>query len=130
MDDATRIERALNGEFLGDMAPILAREVRRLREAAAVDAGRMTADRFQRIVARLSTSGYCRSWLHLNQPTEEPWLMAVEVLEVGMLTPVRIPELERYGFRPHREGSRIYVVERGDELGRPFRPLASGGGGP
>jgi hypothetical protein len=80
----------------------------------------MTADELQRIALRLSNSGYCRHWLHWNDPSQEPWLMAIRVIDSsGWRVPIK--DLETRGFRLDAHPGYFYTVERTNEDGTPFR---------
>ncbi len=86
----------------------------------------MTATELQRIALRLSGYGWCRHWLHWNYPYQESWRMAIQLLnrEGDVYEPVRVPTLEEKGFwvdAIHGRPSYVYVIERTDEDGKPFR---------
>jgi hypothetical protein len=92
----------------------------------------VTASVLQGIALGLGNIGWCRYWLHWNYPQQQPWLMALDVRDVGG-EPAELyePDLRRRGFRGPLEVDfgdgagvgRVWVVERTDESGAPFRSL-------
>src|SRR4051812_26651416 len=87
----------------------------------------ITADELKRIALRLANQAWVRYWLHWNYPVESPWLMAIQARDAHGMG-VRIPDLEARGVADARGpgmGRQVYVVERRDADGTPFRsPLA------
>jgi hypothetical protein len=105
----------------------------------------MTATELQdKVVRMLANWGWCRYWLHWNYPRQEPWLMAVQVLELRPdrnpppYWPAPVPQLETMGFTPYTtyrpgtpaaetprprdvEPTWIYTIERTNDDGTPFR---------
>lgn len=85
----------------------------------------MTASELQRIALRLSNQGWCRHFLHWRYPCQDQWLMAIQFAEMderGRLRVATFKPLEAKGFRVVHEGiGLMYVIERTDEEGKPFR---------
>lgn len=86
----------------------------------------MTADRLRDMAGLLSNGCWCRYWLHWNHPQEDPWLMAlslIELREFGVAVDRTIygPDFEKEDFRiEHREGLRFLVIPRTNPDGSPF----------
>ena len=86
----------------------------------------MTIQELQRIVVRLSNSGWVRWWSNFDC-RETNVRMAIQVLDhagAGGLVPVPVRELEAIGFKEFDEakcGARyLYTIERTNEDGTPF----------
>lgn len=82
----------------------------------------MTADCLQNYAIRLGNSAWCRHWMHWNYPEQDPWLMAISLLDIkGRPTTAG---LEVHGFaRVEHDGLIVYTIARTDHAGQPFRSL-------
>jgi hypothetical protein len=83
----------------------------------------ITIEELHRIVVRLANQGWVRYWLHWNYPVETPWLMAIQIRDAHGWD-VSIPDLQSWEIADVREtgmGRQVYLVERLNEDGTPFR---------
>ena len=81
----------------------------------------MTASKLQSIVRNFARGAWVRYWLHWNYPEREPWMMAIQARDDSGSVH-EIPDLERVGFiRTDHHGTLVYVIERTDKDGSPFR---------
>ena len=80
----------------------------------------ITADKLQTLVLRLSNQCYVRYWLHYNYPEESPWLMAIALHNCPNLS-ILEEELTAIGFQNPDNREPIYIIERVNENGNPFK---------
>jgi hypothetical protein len=80
----------------------------------------MTLDKLQSIVMRLANAAPTRYWVHFNYPRQDPWQMAVKTSERPAQSGALHRQMNDLGFTWH-EKFQLWVVERTDERGGPFR---------
>lgn len=80
-------------------------------------AAELTADQFQRIATVVSNKAFCRHWLHFSYPSQEPWLMALQIRDHDGI-PIEMEGLEEKGLFKNED--LFYIARRVDEKGDPF----------
>jgi hypothetical protein len=88
----------------------------------------ITLGELRRIVLRLANQGWVRYWVHWNYPVESPWLMAIQVRDAhGWDVSIRdLATWDIVDVRGPGMGRQVYVIERRDEGGTPFRSPLTG----